>query len=91
MKYDHRVKTNGKYYAAGEEVPGTVAGEIPLPFSDDNIEFEERPKERKYTRTEISKLKTEELQNLATAEGIDKAFEKSGGELKKILINHFGL
>lgn len=91
MKYDHIVKINGRYYAAGEEVPDTAAEEIPPFFSDDDIEFEEKENGKRYTKTEINKLTTEELKNLAAEVGIENAFNASGVELKKILIEHFGL
>lgn len=44
-----------------------------------------------YTKTEINRMSTAELQNLSEVEGIENAFETSGGELKKLLIEHFGL
>lgn len=91
MKYDHIVKINGKYYATGEEVSDAVAGEIQMPFSDNDIEFEEKESRKKYTKTEINKLTTEELQNLAAEVGVENAFSTSGVELKKILIGHFRL
>lgn len=37
MIYDHKVKHNGKYYAAGEEVP---ENEGSLPVSDEDIVLE---------------------------------------------------
>ena len=44
MTFDHVVKFNGKYYAAGEEV---LENEEPLPFADTGLEEvgieEERP------------------------------------------------
>lgn len=46
---------------------------------------------KKYTKTEINRMSTAELQNLAVEEGIENAFETSGNELKKILAEHFGL
>lgn len=46
---------------------------------------------KQYTKTEINRMSTAELQNLAAAEGIENAFETSGNELKKILAEHFGL
>ena len=43
MKYDHIVKYNGKYYAAGEEVPDNkeplLSETIPR-LSDEDISFE---------------------------------------------------
>ncbi len=62
-----------------------------MPFSDDDIVFESDFRKKKYTKTEINRMTTAELQNLADVEGIDNAFETSGGELKKILIEHFNL
>lgn len=62
-----------------------------LPFSDNDIELEEDSAGKKYTKTEINRMSTAELQNLAEAEGIEKAFETSGNELKKILAEYFGL
>ncbi len=52
---------------------------------------EETPKEYQYTKTEINRMTTAELQELADKVGIEDAFETSGGELKKILIEHFNL
>lgn len=56
MKYDHVVKRNGKYYAAGEEVPdkNDTPQNTPvnddsakeLPFSDVDIEMETSPIKR---------------------------------------------
>ena len=56
MKYNHVVNLNGKYYAAGEDVPthddrmkkGEPEG---LPFSDSDIEFE--TKESRYTYDDL--------------------------------------
>ena len=47
--------------------------------------------EVKYTKTDISRMTTADLQSLATAQGIESAKELSGAELKKLLINHYGL
>lgn len=63
----------------------------PLPFSDKDIALESEAEQKKYTKTEINRMTTAELQNLAAIEGIENAFETSGGELKKILIEHFNL
>lgn len=46
---------------------------------------------KQYTKTEINRMSTSELQNLAATEGIENAFETSGNELKKILAERFGL
>lgn len=59
-------------------------------FSDDEITFEEKA-EHNYTKTEISRMSTEELQALAAQVGIENAYETSGNKLKGILAEHFGL
>lgn len=55
-----------------------------IPFSD--VETEE-----KYTKTEINRMSTAELKELATSKGIDSADEMTGGELKKLLIELLNL
>lgn len=45
----------------------------------------------KYTKTEINRLPTSELRELAKENGIDNANENTGAELKKMLIEKFGL
>lgn len=62
-----------------------------IPFSDNEIELENDSVEKKYTKSEINRMSTAELQNLAAAEGIENAFETSGSKLKDILTEHFGL
>lgn len=44
-----------------------------------------------YTKTEINRMPTAELKDLANVNGIKKANEMTGAELKKILIEHFNL
>lgn len=90
--YPYAVKHNGEYYESGEYVPENEPeeSENSLPFSDDDITLETK-EDRQYTKTEINRMSTAELQNLAASEGIENAFETSGNELKKILAEHFGL
>lgn len=90
MKFDHMVKYGDKYYATGEDVPieekeTGKAEETPLPFSDSDIIFEE--KEKQYTKTEINRMDKAELQTLAEEKGIDGAYDMTGSELKKLLID----
>ena len=47
--------------------------------------------EVKYTKTDISRMSTSDLQSLAAAQGMENAKELSGAELKKLLIEKFGL
>lgn len=82
MVYKHLVKYNGVYYPAGTEVPvGVKAVEDKKP-----VEVEE-----KYTKTDINRMSTAELKELAGKQGIDGAEEMTGADLKKALIEHYGL
>lgn len=63
--------------------------EEPLSFSGENESEEES--ERQYTKSEINRMSTADLQKLAMVEGVENAYGISGGDLKKILIQHFGL
>ena len=60
-----------------------------IPLSDDDIAFEER--QQSYTKSDINRMKTEDLQNLAFNIGLKNAYDMTGAELKKVLIEHFGL
>lgn len=93
MVYDHMVKVNGKYYQAWETVPEDEEGGGNLPsYSDSEIALETQNNEEKiYTKTEIKRMSTEELQNLAASIGVDGAFDMTGADLKNRLISELGL
>lgn len=78
MVAKHSIKVNGKWYRAGKTIP-----------SAEPLKTEQEQKQ--YTKTDINRMTTAELQTLAAEVGIDNAFNTSGGELKKLLIEHFGL
>lgn len=93
MKYNHKVKVNGVYYAAGEDVPENkemADGETQPSFSDSDITFEELP-EKKYTKTEINRMNKAELQELARNTGADEVDDMTGTELKEYLYGVFEL
>ena len=74
----YSVKVGGKWYRAGEEIsPAKTNKEV-----EENIE---------YTKTEINRMSTAELKELAGKEGIDGAEDMTGTDLKKALIEHYGL
>lgn len=81
MKFDYKVKYKGKWYLPGEEIPEETVTEVK----------EEIPEETAYTKTEINRMSTADLQKLAAEHGVVGAEEISGAELKKILIEKFGL
>lgn len=75
MKYDHKVKYNGVWYAPFEDIP-----EEPQ-ISDLHS----------YTKTDINRMPIAELQDLALKMGIADANETNGTELKKIIAEKLNL
>ena len=76
MIAEYTVKRNGRWYKSGDEIPDIVSGE---------------KSSGRYTKTEINRMSTADLQALAAEHGIEGAGEISGAELKRILIEQFGL
>ncbi len=54
-------------------------------------EITEESAEVKYTKTEINRMSTAELKEVAKLNGVEDADDMTGGELKKVLIDKFGL
>lgn len=77
MIAQNTMKMNGKWYKAGEEI--SLA------------EPQTGEKQNQYTKTEINRMSTAELQVLAIENGINGAEGMTGADLKKVLIEHFGL
>lgn len=59
-----------------------------IKFVEDKIESKE---DEKYTKTDINRMAAAELKELAGKQGIDGAEDMTGAELKKALIEHYGL
>ena len=93
-KYPYIVNKNGIWYPAGTEVP---EGAKPITTDINEDDFSEHmnpPQENnsfEYTKTEINRMSTAELREVAKSNGIDNAEDITGGELKKILIEKFEL
>ena len=87
MKFSHLVKYNGQYYPAGADVP--VGDNSVKEVVEDAKPIVE--KQTDYTKTEINRLSTAELKQLAKEQAIDGAEDMTGGDLKKVLIEKFGL
>ena len=88
MKFSHLVKYNGQYYPAGADVP---VGDNSV---KEVVEKDAKPiveKQTDYTKTEINRLSTAELKQLAKKQQIDGAESMTGSDLKKVLIEKFGL
>lgn len=88
MKFSHLVKYNGQYYPAGADVPVGDNSVKEVVEKDVKSIVEKQPQ---YTKTEINRLSTAELKSLASKQGIDNAEEMTGADLKKVLIEKFGL
>lgn len=85
----HRHKL--KLQRAVEQTAPVVEENVTETKEETVVEEAKEVEKKKYTKTEIARLSTLELQTLANNEGIENAFETSGTDLKKILIEHFGL
>ena len=87
MIYKHLVKYNGVYYPAGTDVPvGVKPVEEAKKVEEVKEEVAEMPT---YSKTEINRMSTADLKELAKEQGIDD--ELSGADIKKALIKKFGL
>ena len=79
MIYPYIVNKNGVWYPAGADVP------------EDNQNTKERNEQNKHTKTEINRMSTAELQELALENSVDGADEMTGKKQKNVLIEKFGL
>ena len=84
MIYPYIVNKNGVWYPAGTDVPEDIS-----PITTDNLT--EKLVRNEHTKTEINRMSTAELQELALENNIEGANEMTGAELKKVLIEKFGL
>ena len=84
MEYPYIVNKNGVWYPAGADVPEDTSH-----ITADNLK--EKPVHNGHTKTEINRMSTAELQTLALENDIDGAEKMTGAELKKVLIEKFGL
>lgn len=89
--FDHPYNVGDAFPRAGLEVSEERLKELSSSQNLQKRPLIKKVENKQYTKTEINRMSTAELQNLAAAEGIENAFETSGNELKKILAEHFGL
>ena len=86
MKFDHKVKYKGKWYMPGEEIK-----EADKSTSDFSTYMNPPIEQKTYTKTDINRMPTADLQKLAAEYDIENAEKISGAELKKLLIEKFEL
>ena len=84
MIYPYIVNKNGVWYPAGADVPEDTS-----PITKDNLT--EKLVRNEHTKTEINRMSTAELQELALENDIEGAEQMTGAELKKVFIEKFGL
>lgn len=59
--------------------------------NDDFSKYMNPPVDNEYTKTDINRMSTADLKKLAVSNEISDAEEMNGAELKKVLIEKFGL
>ena len=102
MVFNHRVKFKGILYEVGQNVPieenkaenkantkSQVVLETKVDEVDENRNAQRLVTSDGYTKTEINRMSTADLKELAKEQGIDD--ELSGADIKKALIKKFGL
>ena len=63
------------------------AQEEALSVTDDENTYEqESGEEKRYTKSEINRMTTADLQVLAAENGVDNAYEMTGSDLKTLLV-----
>ena len=97
MKFNHRVKFNGILYEVGQDVPmedkkaenkANIKPQVALETKVEEVK-EEIAEMPTYSKTEINRMSTADLKELAKEQGIDD--ELSEADIKKALIKKFGL
>lgn len=85
MTFPYKVNFNGTYFKVGEDItlPSPIVSKV-----EPKIEplMEET---KKYTKSEILHMTTDELKKLAKSENLDDSL--TGTKLKEVLVSHFGL
>ena len=93
MKYPYIVNKNGIWYPSGTEVPDGAEA-VENKKEDNFAQYMNEPVESEevtYTKTEINRMSTADLKALAKSKDVEDAEKMSGAELKKVLIEKFGL
>lgn len=102
MVFNHRVKCNGILYEAGQNVPiedtntendknKKIQNEVKTEKIDGERNAQKLVTSDSYTKTEINRMSILDLKKLAKKQGIKGTEEMTGAELKKVLIEKFGL
>lgn len=84
------MKIHGQWYHAGDELPS------PADFPEETVnetftQTHLEPEKLAYTKTEINRMPTKELKDLAEKNGIAGGADMTGAELKQYFISLWGL
>nr|DAP84276.1 MAG TPA: Rho termination factor, N-terminal domain [Caudoviricetes sp.] len=85
MKFPYIVIRDGKWYKAGEEVPEGTPGQE---SSDEEIQM---PEVFKYKKTDINRMSTADLKELAREHEVLNVDDMTGQDLKEYFITRFNL
>lgn len=85
MKFPYIVIRDGKWYKAGEEVPEGTPGQE---SSDEEIQM---PEVFNYKKTDINRMSTADLKELAREHEVLNVDDMTGQDLKEYFITRFNL
>ena len=99
MTHRHRREREARYLASLKssnakrkqpkvETPKVELENDPVEVVEDDVKEESTSS---YTKSDINRASTASLKEIATEVGIEDADEKTGGELKKLIIEKLGL
>lgn len=93
MVYPYTVKFKGMIYKAGVDVPESVEKKVEnVVMAEVETSLPDTTETAKsYSKTDINRMPAAELKALAESVGIENAEDTSGNQLKKKLIEYYGL
>lgn len=87
MTYRHRIEREAAFAAPLKRPKAKNTKATPV----EKAEPEKESTDSKYTKTDINRASTDTLKEIANEIGIDGADDKTGGELKKLIIEKMEL
>ena len=93
MKYDHRVKVDGKWFNAGVEVEVKASTPVKKEEPKDVQPETEEPKAEAptYSRTDIQQMNKEKLIEVATSLGFEVNDDNKVNDLKGMILGKLGI
>lgn len=85
MKFPYIVIRDGKWYKAGEEVQEET------PVQESSAEKTQMPEVFKYKKTDINRMSTADLKELAREHEVSNVDDMTGQDLKEYFITRFNL